>query len=233
MSSDAKYIFGFIICITCFMDSILKWVVSQSWFNFFKFKIIQYDPSFLDRIKRFEKKSPSWTYVVIITFFRMSLRTSSSITLCSSCDRLYSNGKLVRMSLVKLSFRPCCTRFKMNVSDVMFVQARKLFLKLPPWNLSALMHNFEISMLKFTCFNNPFSCFVVDMSCVVVCCNCCCPCNVSPFGSFGSLTSFVIDMTKTVAFAYYFHCFSFLPYAFHRWLIKQVLLTGIWLWKLF
>ena len=208
MSSDAKCIFSFIMCITCFMDSILKWVVSLSWFNYFKFKLVRYDPSFLDRITRFEKESPSRTYVVIITFLRMSLRTSSSIIHSSSCDRFYSNGTLVRMSPVKLSFRPWCTIFKMNISHVMFAQARKLYLKLPPWNLSALIYNSEISMLKFTCFNNSF---LIYMSCVVVCCNCCCPYNVAPFGCFGSLTSFLIDMMKTVAFAYYFRCFSFLP----------------------
>ena len=42
----------------------------------------------LDLIKRIGKKSPCWTFVVTMTFFRMSLRISSSIILCSSCDYL-------------------------------------------------------------------------------------------------------------------------------------------------
>ena len=140
----------------------------------------------------------------------MSFRTFSTTMLCSSCDHLYSNGTLVGMSSVKFSFRPCCTIFKMNVFDLMFVRAGKLCLRLPPRNLSTLMCSSEISMLKFTFSNNPISCFVLDMSCVVVCCNCCCPCNVAPFWSFGSLISFLIDM-KTVILAYYCCCFSFLP----------------------
>ena len=126
------------------------------------------------------------------------------------CDHLNPNGTLVEISPVKLSFRPSCAKLKMNASDVTFVQAGKLFLKLPPWNLSTLMCNSDISMLKFTFFNNFLSCIELDMSGAVVCCNCCCPCNVAPFESYGSLISFLIDLMKTVAFAYYFHLFSFL-----------------------
>ena len=38
------------------------------------------------------------------------------------------------------------------------------------------MCNSDISMLKFTFFNNFLSCIELDMSGAVVCCNCCCPC---------------------------------------------------------
>ena len=221
MSSDAKCIFSFIKCITCFMDSILKWVVSQSWFNFFKFKLVRYDPSFLDRITRFEKKSPSWTYVVIITFFWMSLRTSSSIIHSSSCDRFYSNCTLVRMSPVKLSFRSWCTIFKMNISDVMFAQARKMFLKLPPWNLSALIYNSEISMLKFTCFNTRFLvlwfiCLVLLFVVIVVALI-----MWPPLGVLGAWPVFWLIWWKLWPLLIIFAVFHFCPNVFHCWLIKH------------
>ena len=159
------------------------------------------------RIKRYEKKSPSWTYVVVITFLRLSLRTSSSIILCSSCDHLYSNDTLVRMSPVNLGFKPCCLIFKMNESGVMFVQARKLFLKLRPCNLSALMYSSEISMLKFTYFNNPFSCFAVDMSWFIVCCNWCFPYNVAPFWVFRELDQFFHRYDKNCSLCLLFSLF--------------------------
>ena len=202
------------------MDSILKWVISHSWFNIFLFKIVRYDPSFLDRIKRFEKKSPSWIFVVRITFFQMGLGTSSSMILCSNCNRLYSNCTLVGMPPVKISLRPCCTIFKMNVPDVMFVQAGKLFLKLPHWNLSTLICNSEISILKFTFCNNLFFCTALEIFCVVVCY--CCPYYVAPFESFGRLTSFLIDMMKTGelwSLLIIFTAFDFYLNLFHCWLI--------------
>ena len=209
MSSNTKYIFGSTMCITSFIDSISEWVVSHCRFNLFKFKIVRCDPSFFGANKKIWK-SPFWTFAVTIIFIRMSLRTFLSIILCSSCHHLYSSGTLVRMSPVKLYFRPCCTIFKVNVSDVVFVQARKLFLKLPPWELSTLMCNSEISMFKFTCFNNPFFLFfslicLVLLFVVIVVALITRPLLVL----FGVWLVFWLIWWRLV-FAYYFHCFSFL-----------------------
>ena len=107
-----------IILVTFLIDSILKWGASTEVLNFFKFRFILYDPSFLGCIKILEKyPCPSCGDLTITPFFK-SFSTSKFIT--KTYLQWYKYGALPTTILFRFTFRPFFTITKMKWSDIIF-----------------------------------------------------------------------------------------------------------------
>ena len=117
-STDAIHKSLCIILVTFLIDSILKWGASTEVLNFFKFRFILYDPSFLGCIKILEKyPCPSCGDLTITPFFK-SFSTSKFIT--KTYLQWYKYGALPTTILFRFTFRPLFTITKMKWSDIIF-----------------------------------------------------------------------------------------------------------------
>ena len=178
-STDAIQAPGSIMHKPFLIDSILKCGASTHSFSFLKFSIILKIPSGFGLKKILENRSPSIpVFASFIThFFKNVLIFLSKISisiLFLGCPKF----ELLIGSLLKSTFKPCCTILSIYLSFITLFQFSKWNLMLPALNFSARSYSFLISLsLIFSsscvgpCYSSHRSCFVLmgSSSCLLKC----------------------------------------------------------------